>query len=303
MRHSSRAGRVLTVSLLAISLRVGLCFAGQDAPYVPSSDGVVLQTVPSISDPRVRAFDALRGLQAGRPDDMPLAVKLSMAYLDYGRDTGDARYLGRAAALIAPWMRREPVPVPVLLVHATILQSRHYFAEARAELMKILAQQHDNVQAWLTLATVAQVQGDFATARQSCRYLLSASQFLVPLVCLSSLNAVTGHAASATRILGALWPQMQAQPAAVQAWMQGIMADAAKYEGDTTAADRHYRIALQLAPGDNFLLAEYGDFLLDENRPRAVLSLVKDYSASDTSFLRQVRAEMALHAPGAASDA
>lgn len=301
MRDCALRRYPLLISLLMGWIAAGGCFAAQETPYRPSSDDVVLQTVPSISDPRVRAFDALRSEQAGRPGDMALAVKLSMAYLDYARGTGDARYLGRAAAVITPWMSRRPVPV--LLVHATILQSKHYFADARAELMEILRREHENVQAWLTLATVAQVQGDFTTARQSCRYLLSASQFLVPLVCLSSLNAVTGRAASATRVLTALWPQMQAQPAAVQAWMQGIMADAAKYAGDAPAADQHYRTALQLAPGDNFLLADYGDFLLDEKRPQAALDLVKDYTASDTSFLRQVFAEMALHSPRANADA
>jgi hypothetical protein len=84
--------------------------------------------------------------------------------------------------------------------------------------------------------------------------------------------------------------------------MRGIMADTAKYLGDDAAANRHFQEALQLAPGDNFLLADYGDFLLDQRRPRAALELVKDYSPSDTSFLRQVYAEVALHSPRAQTD-
>jgi Tfp pilus assembly protein PilF len=290
------------VCLLAACLSAAPCRADQESPYIPSSDETVLQTVPTISDPRVRAFQALRSEQAGRPQDMALAVKLSVAYLDYGRDTGDARYLGRAAAVIAPWMSLHPVPGPVLLVHATILQSKHHFAAARAELTELIQRQPANAQAWLTLATVAQVQGDFATARQACRYLLSGGDLFVPLVCLASLNSVTGHAAISARVLKALWPQARTQPPAVQSWMQGIMADTAKYLGDAAAADRHFQQALQLAPGDNFLLADYGDFLLDQHRPRAALELVKDYSASDTSFLRQVYAEIALHSPRAQAD-
>jgi len=233
---------------------------------------------------------------------MALAVRLSTAYLDYGRDTGDARYLGRSAAVIAPWMSLQPVPTPVLLVDATILQSRHYFSAARVELVSILERQPNDLQALLTLGAVAQVQGDFETTRQACRYLLSAGDPLIPLVCLSSLNSVTGHAAASVRVLDALWPRAHSQPLAIQSWMQGIMADAAKYLGDDAAADRHFQAALQLAPGDNFLLADYGDFLLDQHRPRAALELVKDYSSSDTSFLRQVYAEIALHAPRAQTD-
>jgi hypothetical protein len=114
------------------------CLAGQETPYVPARDDLVLQTVASISDPRVRAFGALRSALNQDPHDVSRAVKLSEAYLDYGRDTGDARYLGRAEAVIAPWLGDSPAPIPALLVHATILQSRHYFVEARAQLRSIL---------------------------------------------------------------------------------------------------------------------------------------------------------------------
>ena len=278
------------------------CFAGPQAAYIPSRDDLVLQTVPSISDPRVRAFSALRTALAQSPRDQTRAVRLSEAYLDYGRDTGDARYLGRAEAVIAPWMELSPRPIPVLLVHATILQSKHYFAEARTQLQGILDRQPDNAQAWLTLATVAQVQGAMPVARRACAHLLDSSDPLIPAGCLASLNAVDGHAANAYHLLSFLWPQAKAEPIAVQSWIQGILADAAKYLGDDAAADRHFRIALQLTPGDNFLLADYADFLLDQKRSEAALDLVKDYSQSDTSFLRQVYAEAALGATKAAPD-
>jgi len=278
------------------------CLADQETPYIPSSGDVILQTVPSTSDPRVREFQSLRAEQTARPHNVALAIRLSTAYLDYGRDTGDSRYLGRSAAVIAPWMSLQPVPIPVLLVHATILQSKHYFSAARAELVGIVERQPDNTQAWLTLATVAQVQGDYETTRRACRYLLAAGDLFIPLVCLSSLNSVTGHAAASDRVLAALWHQAHTQPLLVQSWMQGIMGDTAKYLGDEVAADRHFQEALQLTPGDNFLLADYGDFLLDQHRPQAALELLKDYSQSDTSFLRLVYAEVALHSPQAQTD-
>jgi len=296
MGHMNRSLMLATLAMLSPLA------AQAAAPYVPTRDDIVLQTVPTTRDPRVRAFDALRTQFRAHPQDMAAAVKLSMAYLDYGRDTGNARYLGRAAAVIAPWMKQTPVPIPVLLVHATILQSKHYFAEARTQLLEILKRQHDNAQAWLTLATVAQVQGDMNTARHACSHLLGSSDPLIPGACLSSLNAVTGRAQNAEAVLKQLLPQAQAEPVAVQSWIQGILADTAKYLGDDAAADRHFRAALQLAPGDNFLLADYGDFLLDQGKPQAALDLVKDYRESDTSFLRQVYAEVALGLPQAKAD-
>jgi predicted Zn-dependent protease len=287
---------------------IGCCaatcsLAATEVPYVPARDDIVLQTVPSFSDPRVRALDALRRQLAEQPRDQQRAVKLSEGYLDYGRDTGDARYLGRAQAVIAPWLALSPAPIPVLLVHATILQSRHDFDQARAQLQSILLRDGDNAQAWLTLASVELVQGQLSAARRACAHLLESSDQLVPAACLSSLNAVNGHADNAYQVLSLMWPQARAESEAVQSWLQGILADSAKYLGTPLAADQHFRAALQLSPGDNFLLADYGDFLLDEGRAQQALDLVKDYPQSDTSFLRQVYAEQILGVPQAAADA
>lgn len=296
-RPGARAAFVLIAAAAA-----GTCRADLRPPYIPRHGDTVLQRVPSVSDPRIRQMDVLRTDFARHPHDQARAVKLSIAYLSYGRDTGDARYLGRGAAVIAPWMKLKPVPIPILLVDATILQSKHYFAKARTLLVQVLTRQPTNMQGWLTLATVAQVQGDMRVARQSCARLLGQSDPLIPGACLASLDAVTGRAGAAYTVLTQLLPQAKAVSLPVQSWIQGILADAAAYRGDNAAADRHFRAALQLAPGDNFLLADYGDFLLQQNRPRAALQLVKDYSESDTSFLRQVYAEVALGLPQAKAD-
>ena len=291
--------RLLVATVWFLAAR---CLAGPETPYVPARDDIVLQTVASISDPRIRAFATLRTALDRNPHDVTRAVTLSEAYLDYGRDTGDARYLGRAEAVIGPWLAQTPAPIPAVLVHATILQSRHYFDEAREQLLGILKRDPENAQAWLTLAAVTQVQGDVRSARRACAHLLGSADPLIPGGCLSALNAVTGSADAAGRLLNSLWPQAKAEPPAVQSWIQGILADAAKYAGDAAAADSHYRLALQLTPEDNFLLADYGDFLLDQKRPQEALELLKNESQSDTSFLRQVYAEAALGLPQAAAD-
>lgn len=290
--------------LALISLLVATyCSAAQETPYVPTDDAVVLQTVPSITDPRIRTLEELRRQLAAEPHDQGRAVKLSEAYLDFGRDTGDARYLGRAEAILEPWLALSPVPIPILLVHATILQSRHQFAQARGQLQSILQRDADNAQAWLTLASVDIVQGQFNAARRACAHLLDSSNALLPGACLSSLNAVSGRAHNAYHVLSVLWPQARAESPAVQSWIQGILADSAKYQGASAEADQHFRAALQLSPGDNFLLSDYADFLLDQGRAQAALDLVKEYSQSDTSFLRQVYAEERLGSPRAGADA
>lgn len=228
---------------------------------------------------------------------MPRAVKLADAYIGYGRSTGDARYLGRAQAVIDPWMQQKPIPVPILLTHATILQSRHFFKESRAELKSILARDPGNVQAWLTLATVAMVQGDYPTANDSCVHLANVGGDFYGQLCTAQLRALTGHAKQAYVLLSLIEDPGPKAPVAVKAYVQGLLADTAKRLGNYDQAETHFKAALQLIPGDNFLLADYGDFLLDRGRPRDVVALLTDYTQSDTSFLRLVYAEAALGSP------
>lgn len=277
-------------------------WAGTVTPYVPDSADVVLQRVPSSTDPRVRKFDKLRARLRERPRDMKLALQLSRAYINYGRSTGDARFLGRGLAVIEPWMQNNPVPAPVSVVHATILQSRHYFAASRKELVALLKRDPGNVQAWLTLATVAMVQGDYKLANQACVRLASAGGDFMGIACSASLRSLTGHAGQAYRLFSMIRHPGPEAPPAIKAWIQGLMADTAKRLGKPKEADAHYRKALQLTPGDNFLLADYGDFLLDQGRAKAALDLVKDYSQSDTSFMRRVFAEAALGSPRTGHD-
>lgn len=291
-----RAAGVL-VSLTLMLTAASALADDHHTPYVPASADVVLQHVPSSSDPRVRHFDQLRTDLRRHPGDMKRALKLADAYIGYGRSTGDARYLGRALAVIGPWMQQKPMPVPVLLTHATILQSRHFFRAAREELKSILARDPENTQAWLTLATVALVQGDYATANDSCVHLASVGGGFYGQLCTAQLRAVDGHAQQAYVLLALIEHPGPEAPAAIKAYIEGLMADAAKYLGKTAEAEAHFKTALQLTPGDNFLLADYGDFLLDENRPHDVIALVKDYTQSDTSFLRMVYAEAALKSP------
>ncbi len=233
---------------------------------------------------------------------MPLALKLADAYIGYGRSTGDARYLGRAQAVIDPWMQHKPVAVPVVLTHATILQSRHFFKASRAELKSILARDPGNVQAWLTLATVAMVQGDYPTANDSCVHLANVGGDFYGQLCTAQLRALTGHAQQAYVLLSLIEDPGPKAPVEVKAYVQGLLADTAKRLGKNDQAEAHFKAALQLTPGDNFLLADYGDFLLDRGRPREVISLLKDYTESDTSFLRLVYAESALGSPHMARD-
>lgn len=283
----------LFVTLIAV-LACGMARADHIAPYIPASAAVVLQQVPPTSDPRVRHFDQLRVDAQLHPNDATKAVALALAYMDYGRSTGDARFLGRAMAVISPYMAQNMPPIPVLLVHATILQSRHDFQASRHELAAILQRDPGNAQAWLTLATVAMVQGDDAIANDACVHLANASSDFMGIVCTASLRALTGHAPQAYALMAMVEDPGPKAPAAVRSWLEGLMAETSARMGKADIADAHFKNALQWTPGDNFLLADYGEFLLDQGRPQDAIRLVGGDTQSDTSFLVFVAAENAL---------
>ncbi|MDN5864370.1 MAG: tetratricopeptide repeat protein [Gammaproteobacteria bacterium] len=281
----------------------GVAWAGAPTtPYVPESAAVVLQHVPASTDPRVRRFQRVKNSFRQHPNDLGRALKLARAYVGYARSTGNARFLGRALGVVDPWMQQDPAPIRALLLHATILQSRHHFKAARNELRKILERDPENAQAWLTLATVAMVQGDYSLANDACVHLAAVGGNFMGIACTATLRSLTGRAEQAWRLFSLIKHPGPEAPDAIHAWIHGLMADTARRLGKVEAADAHYRKALQWTPGDNFLLAAYADFLLDQNRPEEVIELVREYTDSDTSFLRLVFAEAALGSPKAGRD-
>ena len=73
--------------------------------------------------------------------------------------------------------------------------------------------------------------------------------------------------------------------------------------GDAALAERHFSDALKLGVTDNFLLAAYADFLLEQNRPKQVVALLKEWVRSDTLLLRLALAEQRLQLPEARAHA
>jgi Tfp pilus assembly protein PilF len=264
------------------------------APYLPTGDGDILQEVPSIRDPAVAEMRKLRAALDAAPQSLTAAKQLADAYVDYSRQVGDAHYAGYAEAIIAPWANSTTPPAAALVTQATILQYRHQFGEARELLEKSLKSDPRSLQAWLTLANLDMVQGEYPTAAKNCAQVTNLS-VEVGLVCTANLRSYVGHAQQSLAILHQVETSSANSPANFRAWVQGLTAETAERLGDWPLAEAHYRNALQLQPEDNFLLVAYADFLLDRNRPQEVLPLLADHTQSDTAFLRIALAEAALH--------
>lgn len=267
------------------------------APYVPKALKEVLQDVPSGSNPQVLRMRELKDSLALRPNDLQNAVQLSSAYVDFGRQIGDAHYAGYAEAVISPWLKEAMPPVSVLVVHAVILQYEHQFEPARAELQRAVARDPHNQQAWLTLSFIEMTQGRYEEAQKSCQHLRGRDALSTELVCLATVKSLNGDAQSAKQILNSIGGTTKGANAALAAWILGLRAEVAGRLGESDQENGFYRDAISFAPEDDFLLVAYADFLLDQNRPKEVLSLLVNQTQSDSAFLRIALAQQALNSP------
>jgi len=303
--HAFPASRLALAAFCALCLPTAAVAQGSAppapyrAPYLPKAEKEIVQKVPAASDPAVRQMATLRARLAADPSNVRAADELAHAYIDFGRRVGDAHYAGYAEAVIAPWTALPAPPAAMLVTQATILQYRHEFAKARTLLTKAVAKEPNHAQAWLSLATLDMVQGEYASAAGHCSNVAKHGGFALGLVCAGHLRLYTGQAEQGMALLAQVESDAPSVPASFKAWVQGLLAEGAERLGQWTKAEAHYRKALSHAPQDNFLLVAYADFLLDRGRPKEVLTLLADYGESDTAFLRLALAHAALATPQA----
>jgi tetratricopeptide (TPR) repeat protein len=245
----------------------------------------------------VRQMHLLRAKLDADGPNLQLAQELSQTYIDFGRQIGDAHYVGYAEAVLGPWLAQASPSAGVLVQYATILQYRHQFAEARQQLKKALGADPHSTQAWLTLANLDMVQGDYDTAGRDCSQVAANNGYTLAIACAGNLRSYVGAAEQSLALLKQVDRGSRPLPPALSAWVQGLLAETSERLGDWRGAETYYRRALALTPNDNFLLVAYADFLLDQNRPGDVLTLLRDYAQSDTAFLRLALAKAALHSP------
>lgn len=289
MSDNSRGRRAARVFFLAVfSMAAGGASA---TPFIPRDDAQILEQLPA----RSGFLPTLRSRSIQNPRDLAAALAFARANIAQGRLDADMRFLGHAQAALAPWWDLPRPPVDVLVLRAVIRQSLHDFDGALADITRALRRRPMDAQAWLTRASIHQVQADYASAARDCALLARLAAPLVAQACLTQAQSLTGHAPAAYAALARASAQA-ANPGEVQ-WVEGLLAEMAQRLGKARAADAHFKRALKAAPPDAYLLASYSDFLLDRGRAREVVALLNDRTAADPLLLRLALAEQRLGAP------
>jgi tetratricopeptide (TPR) repeat protein len=287
-------------SIFCMSTFLSSWSAAHAAPYIPSSDNQVLEKLPARADPAQQKLARLRSQLSRTPGSLPVASELARLYIEAARVDGDPRYLGYAQAVLHPWWSQPEPPKQVLVLRATIFQGTHQFQKALADLDAVLKSDRANGQAWLTRATVMTVLGEYDQARASCARLYRLAAELVTQACLANVGSLSGDAAKSYQALSRTLEKYPDTDPGLRIWTLTLLGEMAARLGPDSAAEKHFREAIALAPPDGYLLGAYSDFLLDRKRSGEVVRLLETKGRNDALLLRYALALKAQQSPLAA---
>ncbi|NGZ10204.1 MAG: hypothetical protein CV088_12585 [Nitrospira sp. LK70] len=291
--------RLSSLTLIAILGWFTLSHVGiaSPEPYRPMDDTQVLERLTfKASDPFAREIEILRADLRRNPRNLDSTIQLATRYIEQGRSEGDPRFLGQAQAVLTPWLN-EPMPPPAaLLLRATIRQNAHEFDQALADLDQVLVIQPTNAQAWLTKASILQVQARYDEARRACRRLARLAAAHVLLGCLGDIAGVTGQSSKSLELLRQVLSGSSLS-GRERIWIATILGETAVRTGAIREAEQYFAEAFKVGIKDQYLLGAYADFLLDLHRYQDVISVLQSETRADGLLLRLTLAEQALELP------
>jgi tetratricopeptide (TPR) repeat protein len=293
MRSRLSQPRILRGWLFALRVAAALTVAGASVasagPYLPTDDNAVLA---ELSAGTRYADVSARRLARARVD---VAIPLAQFYIQQSRLSGDLRYLGYAEAVLAPWVKHTPPQADVLVLQATLQQSRHEFAGSLATLDRALAVQPDNAQALLIRATVLRVLGRYPEAGAACGRFAQLVEARLAALCIQSLRGLSGQLESAYSALAQV--STQGWLNSEKSWLYSELGEMAVRLGRENDAERWFKQDLRISPSDFYVRAAYSDLLLRQGRPGEALALLHGQESLEPLLLRIAIAQKQLRDP------
>ena len=247
----------------------------------PARDEVVeTQLLPKTVKDSVRRLDRLQR-EAGKPINATAAQRIDAArrLIQAGRASGDPRTLGYAEAELSGVPETGSTGVEVLVLRATIEQSRHRFDAARTLLDRAVQQSPAHVQARLTRATVAHVRGQLDAARADCDALREPAP-TVAVICGAIGDSLSGKNAQALKALQGV------RDPALQGWAQSIAGEVHEQQGAFDLAVRAYISSLSFGD-DLYTTVALADALIAQQHWPQAETLLRPLPATDAVLLRR----------------
>lgn len=256
-------------------------------PFIPLDDSVVLAEVT----PGARHSElATRRTAAQRLD---VALPLAQLYIKQSRSTGDLRFLGYAEAALGPWIGPDTQSADALVLHATVLQSRHDFGGALTVLERARQLRPNDAQAWLTRATVLRVVGDYQRALAACEEI---AEPVVVQLCRQGVLGLSGELPSAYAAIQQI--DSQGMSPEERAWRDSELGEMAVRLGRDVEAEHWFQNGLRASRGDFYIRAAYADLMLRSSRAAEALTLLKGQDSLEPLLLRIAIAQKMLRDPG-----
>jgi tetratricopeptide (TPR) repeat protein len=270
---------------------LGFAASVSDArPLIPQDDSVVLADVPTGTR---HSELATRQIAAKRLD---VALPLAQLYIKQARNSGDLRFLGYAEAVLEPWVGPAATSADALVLHATVLQSRHDFTSALAALERARALRPDDAQAWLTTAAVLRVRGEYDQSSSACDHTAIHADPIVVELCKQSIRGLMGDLPGAYAAIRQI--DSRAMPPEERTWRASELGEMAVRLGRDAEAEHWFQNGLRSSPGDFYIRAAYADLLLRNNRARETLILLQGRQTLEPLLLRIAIAQKMLRDPG-----
>ncbi len=290
----SLAGGLMALTALGAACFAPLAHAGMVAwPREPQARLDTLHDRP-LTDAQRQLRQARRALTE-HPTHLPHALQVAGQALSLAREEGDTRYLAQAQAALAPWWQQADAPPEVRLMRATVRQALHDFDAAHQELHALTQQHPEHTQAWWTLATVRQLTGRYAEARQACEGMQRNGATWQATLCLADLDSFQGRAQEARQSLSRL---MWRAPKALLPHLVLVRAELAERLGEQQEAAQLYDTLAGIAR-DPYSEGALADWLLDQGQAQAVWDRLKDRTRHDGLLLRLAEAATRLQRPEA----
>ncbi len=286
-----------TPSIATACLAMGIAWAWPvaAAPRTPLSDSEVVERLPSrADDPAQRELRQLRAALAAAPGSPAPAIALARFHFGLAQEDGDARHIGYAEAALRGVREDTAEQAELLVVRAQLAQYQHDFERALALLERALALSPDDPEALAWETAIHMVRADYASARRTCERLVRVASELLGAACSAQVGAATGALRDSYARLGRELAAHADARASLRQWVSILLAEMAQRLGDARAAEAHYRAALSLTTPDQYLLAGYAEFLIDEGRAAEAATLLRGHERSDTLLLLMARAARAL---------
>jgi tetratricopeptide (TPR) repeat protein len=291
----------------------------------PSSPDQVLERLPPRigvgTNPRVNSNklpqQPLKSSTSQTTNQNTQSVLTTAAQLIHlSRTSGDPRYLGRAQSTLSTFWDSPKAPIRAIILQASIEQSRHEFDVAKRTLMRAISlgttptlnqsgerveQQRTHLaQAWLTLATLERVAGDYPEALKACLQVTGLQVSFYGNACQLETQSHLGEHATAVTGLRSMAQQLEQNPsspnasAANQSWLWSLIGEAHERAGQDVLAAKAYEKSIAVQP-DIYTVIAAADLALRQsqniatNANKAIAMLAK-VNETDSVLIRKALA-------------